>query len=227
LRLLQWEVALRKTMLPAWGHYALLAVVTAACVSGCVDFEQEGVAFCQRNPARCGQETAPPLDTTPPEITRSSQSTTRVLAKDTVSFQVTAQDAESALLRFEWISNVGTLSNPVSTGTVGEVTWTAPLCIPKGTAVAITVTIMNEGGLSASKAFTLSANPCPTPSVSAGRLHSMLLRADGTVLTWGSNLEGQLGDGTTNSHPLPAQISGFTSMTAHRRRQVPLLGSPG
>ena len=32
-------------------------------------------------------------------------------------------------------------------------------------------------------------------------LHSMLLRGDGTVLTWGSNLKGQLGMGRPTAVP--------------------------
>jgi len=42
---------------------------------------------------------------------------------------------------------------------------------------------------------------------SSGSLaHSVALRDDGTVLTWGSNEAGKLGDGTFNSHRTPVQV---------------------
>ena len=38
----------------------------------------------------------------------------------------------------------------------------------------------------------------------------MALRADGTVWTWGDNSSGQLGDGTTNDHAVPALVDEFS-----------------
>jgi alpha-tubulin suppressor-like RCC1 family protein len=43
-------------------------------------------------------------------------------------------------------------------------------------------------------------------ATAAGNLHSLALAADGTVLAWGYNAQGQLGDGTRDSRPLPAAI---------------------
>jgi len=48
-------------------------------------------------------------------------------------------------------------------------------------------------------------------SVSAGNLHSLALKSDGTVLAWGDNTFGQLGDGTTTQRSTPVQVSGFGS----------------
>ncbi len=50
--------------------------------------------------------------------------------------------------------------------------------------------------------------------VSAGGYHSMALRADGTVWTWGSNLEGRLGDGTTKQRLTPVKVKGLTGAIA-------------
>lgn len=45
--------------------------------------------------------------------------------------------------------------------------------------------------------------------VSAGWEHTVALKSDGTVWTWGANKVGQLGDGTTMSKALPIQVGGL------------------
>ncbi|MCS6778048.1 MAG: dockerin type I domain-containing protein [Chloroherpetonaceae bacterium] len=45
-------------------------------------------------------------------------------------------------------------------------------------------------------------------AVSASLFHTVALRADGTVWTWGSNSHGQLGDGTTTNRTTPVQVLG-------------------
>jgi alpha-tubulin suppressor-like RCC1 family protein len=51
-------------------------------------------------------------------------------------------------------------------------------------------------------------------AVAAGGLHSMALRDDGTVWTWGSNLYGALGDGTEQDAALPVQVLGLSGAVA-------------
>jgi alpha-tubulin suppressor-like RCC1 family protein len=46
-------------------------------------------------------------------------------------------------------------------------------------------------------------------SLSAGSSFSLALKRDGTVLAWGANSNGQLGDGTTLSKTTPIQVTGF------------------
>jgi len=45
-------------------------------------------------------------------------------------------------------------------------------------------------------------------AVSAGDRHSLALLADGTVLAWGANGKGELGDGTTAARKTPVAVSG-------------------
>jgi alpha-tubulin suppressor-like RCC1 family protein len=51
-------------------------------------------------------------------------------------------------------------------------------------------------------------------AVAAGNEHSLALKSDGTVWAWGSNSNGQLGDGTIVNHTIPVQVSGLTNVRA-------------
>jgi hypothetical protein len=52
-------------------------------------------------------------------------------------------------------------------------------------------------------------------AVSAGGFHSLALIADGTVMSWGNNELGQLGDGTTQTRRnAPAPVSGLANAIA-------------
>jgi len=50
-------------------------------------------------------------------------------------------------------------------------------------------------------------------AIAAGVFHSIALKSDGTVWTWGGNYWGQLGDGTTTGSTTPVQISELTDVT--------------
>ena len=51
-------------------------------------------------------------------------------------------------------------------------------------------------------------------AVVAGATHSLALKNDGTVLAWGSNASGQLGDGTTTDRYGPVTVSGLRGVVA-------------
>ncbi|BCJ62152.1 RCC1 domain-containing protein [Micromonospora endophytica] len=74
-------------------------------------------------------------------------------------------------------------------------------------------------------------------ATSAGSDHSLALRADGTVVAWGNNTRGQLGDGTTTASGLPVRVcavgqsapctqflGGVKAITASRWNNTALLG---
>lgn len=50
--------------------------------------------------------------------------------------------------------------------------------------------------------------------ISGGLNHSLALKRDGTVWSWGHNDQGQLGDGTTNDHLVPLQVPGLYGFVA-------------
>src|SRR5690606_24784382 len=51
-------------------------------------------------------------------------------------------------------------------------------------------------------------------AISGGVLHTVALRADGTVLAVGDNLGGQLGDGTYTAREVPVVVTGLSGITA-------------
>ncbi|MBI5778435.1 MAG: putative Ig domain-containing protein [Planctomycetes bacterium] len=51
-------------------------------------------------------------------------------------------------------------------------------------------------------------------AIAGGAYHSIALKNDGTVWTWGSNYYGQLGDGTMTDRLTPVQVTGLTGVIA-------------
>ena len=51
-------------------------------------------------------------------------------------------------------------------------------------------------------------------AVGAGYYHSLAVKVDGTVWTWGWNVYGQLGDGTTTDRTTPNRVPGLTNVVA-------------
>jgi len=51
-------------------------------------------------------------------------------------------------------------------------------------------------------------------ATSTGGNHSVALKKDGTVWTWGLNRTGQLGNGTTENAAIPLKVSGLSEVTA-------------
>lgn len=50
-------------------------------------------------------------------------------------------------------------------------------------------------------------------AIEGGLAHTLALRQDGSVWSWGANSKGQLGDGTIVDRKLPAKIAGLTNIT--------------
>jgi alpha-tubulin suppressor-like RCC1 family protein len=89
---------------------------------------------------------------------------------------------------------------------------------------------LGDGTVSVCNGFTNCTNERHTPievhgpndvgyldsitAVMGGELHNFALKSDGTVWSWGSNMFGQLGDGTYTDRATPVQVTGLVSVTA-------------
>ena len=52
------------------------------------------------------------------------------------------------------------------------------------------------------------------PKIASGGYHSLALKTDGTVWSWGRNNFGQLGDNTNTNRLLPVQVQGLSGVSA-------------
>ncbi len=102
---------------------------------------------------------------------------------------------------------IGTLS--ATTGS--SVVYTAP-SVSAGKVVRITASSVQD--TTKKRTLFVSVNPVKG-SLAAGGLHSLALTTDGTVLAWGDDNSGQLGDDTTlTSKTSPVFVSGLTNVVA-------------
>ncbi|HYH98345.1 hypothetical protein [Hyalangium sp.] len=102
-----------------------------------------------------------------PRITSTFQSELRWFEGNRVTFRVVASDPQARALTITWAANTGSLEAPVAEATQSEVEWTPPPCPLTDTPPAITATVTNAVGVSASATFTLTG---ATTCLAAGAL---------------------------------------------------------
>jgi alpha-tubulin suppressor-like RCC1 family protein len=79
----------------------------------------------------------------------------------------------------------------------------------------------NEGQLGNAATSAVQRRPVETVGmasgithISAGAFHVLALRSDGTVLAWGDDAAGEIGNGTISDSPtLPTEVTGLTNVT--------------
>jgi hypothetical protein len=114
-----------------------------------------------------------------PRITSTFQSELSVEAGRPVTLRVVANDPQARGLIIRWATNTGTLSEPALEAAQSEVEWTPPPCVMTGTTPAITATVTNALGLSATTTFTLTGETtCLAGSGGAGRARILSLHSE-------------------------------------------------
>ena len=74
--------------------------------------------------------------------------------------------------------------------------------------------LIGRGSKAASADIGRVAAPTDLVTIAAGLTHGLAVRANGTVWAWGSNAQGELGDGTTAPRSWPEQVVGLTYAVA-------------
>jgi len=106
--------------------------------------------------AACWEESGPP------RIESLFQSSEDISTGRPILFRVTARDPGRQPLTFAWEGRAGLLDEPRSGPSQSELSWTPPVCAEEDPWSALTVTVTNPEGLSASATFTVTgASPCP------------------------------------------------------------------
>jgi T5SS/PEP-CTERM-associated repeat protein len=115
---------------------------------------------------------------------------------------------------YSWLVTGGSLPPGVTLDAGGLVSGTPTTA---GT-YSFTLQVTDANGAQASQTVSLTiGDGVPIPAVGAGRLHTVALKADGTVWVIGNNDNGQLGDGTVTGQLIPEQLvalSGVSTVSA-------------
>lgn len=145
-----------------------------------------------------------------PAITQQPQSAT-VPAGGSASFTVIASGGS---LAYEWQRSADGINFvPVAAGAAATFTISNVALADDG--LRLRVRVFNSVGsvLSATVLLTVRPNPgAALTRVLGGARHSIGLRADGSLLAWGANAQGQLGDGTFDPRSDAVNVTGLANV---------------
>jgi alpha-tubulin suppressor-like RCC1 family protein len=159
----------------------------------------------------------------PIEITFSGQLSSLPQGSEMTVTATTSQPVDS----YQWYLNGALLSGfsgPIVTVGNGLARQTHRLDLIVATANLISsgTVLFNVVAAGSTPGFTPApgGNPTPSgnppgtvsPSIAAGRYHSLAAKSDGTVWAWGQNSRGQLGDGTNTPSNVPVRVSSLNSI---------------
>ena len=156
-------------------------------------------------------------DTTPDPFSFTQQNnvaTKSVIVSNTITVSGINTATAISITGGEYRIGGGAFTSAAGTVLNGQtVTVRLTSSIAFSTPVSATLTI---GGVSGIFTAVTAAAPvlAKQSRVAAGAFHTLVLKNDGTVWSWGDNILGQLGTGSTLPYGPPAQVSGLTNITA-------------
>jgi alpha-tubulin suppressor-like RCC1 family protein len=146
-----------------------------------------------------------------PTVTDVSITASKVAMRESDSSLLTATVTGNSVLNTDvtWAIEAGGVGS-LSSNTGNVVKYYAPNS-SFGRVVRITATSVQDP----TKARTIffSVNPVKA-SIAGGGNHTLALRSDGQVLSWGNNDYGQLGDGTTINQAIPVKVQAKNDIVA-------------
>jgi alpha-tubulin suppressor-like RCC1 family protein len=90
--------------------------------------------------------------------------------------------------------------------------------VPSGSTILVdhSMTLKARAWKGPSASLVARADYAITGAIAVGGRHTLALKADGTVWAWGSNAQGQLGDGSNVDSAVPVLVGGLTGVVAIR-----------
>ena len=121
-----------------------------------------------------------------------------------------SSDSDGSISSYSW-SQVNGTTVTLSDSSISEPSFTAPDVIITET-MTFQLTVTDNGGATHSDSVNIVVMPLGVAMISAGDSHSLALKKDGTVWTWGENNYGQLGDNSTNDATTSIQITNLNEV---------------
>jgi hypothetical protein len=121
----------------------------------------------------------------------------------TLSWASATGTGTSPILYDVYLSTTTTNWAPVTTTVLSSFT---PLVLLYNTQYYWRVDSKNSDGTTTGVVWSLTTTDKGWAAIAAGYRHTIALKTDGSLYTWGWNYSGQLGDGTTVSRTIPTLI---------------------
>jgi alpha-tubulin suppressor-like RCC1 family protein len=114
-------------------------------------------------------------------------------------------DPDDGISSYQWLQTVGPSVTLINADTaIAQFT----ASVAAGSVLTFELTVTDAGGLQATDTCTITVQQPPVvwKVIDTGLNHTVAIKTDGSLWTWGYNLYGQLGDGTGTQRNIPTRI---------------------